>query len=214
MNIVNYQQILDKELDNITKESVTPRLLLHACCAPCSSYVLEYLTQYFAITIDYYNPNIAPEKEFIYRVEELRRFLDEYFTAHPTKNVPVLQVGSYEPEVFDAMAKGLEEEPEAGKRCYKCYELRLRQAAACAAEGGYDYFTTTLSISPHKRADWLNEIGGRLAEEYGVDYLYSDFKKRNGYKRSIELSAEYKLYRQDYCGCIYSKEARNRERAQ
>lgn len=198
---VNYQQKLDEKLVEITKGHLTPSLLLHACCAPCSSYCLEYLSRYFYITIYYYNPNISFREEFDKRVHELSRLLNEMPLGNPVH----LTVGDYHPEEFYKMAKGLEEAPEGGERCYQCYEQRLRATAELCKEQGFDYYTTTLSISPYKRADWLNEIGGRLAEEYGLNYLYSDFKKKNGYKRSIELSQEYHLYRQDYCGCVYSK---------
>lgn len=198
---VNFQQKLDEKLVEITDRKTVPNLLLHVCCAPCSSYVLEYLSDYFRISLFYYNPNIAPKAEFDKRVIELKRFAGEI----PLKNPVTIEVGAYHPEEFYAIAKGLEQEPEGGERCYRCYEQRLRQTAIkCKAEG-YDYFTTTLSISPHKNAFWLNEIGERLAREYDVNYLYADFKKRGGYQRSIQLSKEYHLYRQDYCGCVFSK---------
>lgn len=177
------------------------KMLLHVCCAPCSSHVLETLNGEYEITAYFYNPNITEKDEYEKRIEELTRFVSE---APFTKAVRVLE-GEYEPELFFEMSKGLEAEPERGKRCYLCYELRMRKAALYAAEHGYDIFTTTLSISPHKNAAWLNEIGQRLSDEYGIAYLYSDFKKKNGYARSIELSTEYKLYRQNYCGCIYSR---------
>ena len=180
---VNYQKILDKITDKIEKECAEgenrPALFLHACCAPCSSYVLEYLTKYFKITIFYYNPNITPETEYTKRVKELQRFIH--------------------------MARGMEDLPERGLRCYHCYALRMEEAAKKAAEMGADYFSTTLSISPHKNAQWINEIGEKLADKYGVKHLPSDFKKKGGYLRSIALSEEYHLYRQDYCGCVFSK---------
>ncbi len=194
----NYQKKLDEIIENIEG---TPTLLLHSCCAPCSSYCLEYLSQYFAITILYYNPNISPESEYRKRVAEQKRLIAEL----PVKNKVEFAEGSYDPKAFFDMAKGMEELPEGGERCFKCYELRLREAAVYAKEHGYDWFTTTLSISPHKNAEKLNEIGERLEKEYGVKYLYADFKKKNGYKRSIELSKEYNLYRQDYCGCVFSR---------
>lgn len=204
----NYQLILDKEIEKIRASVKKPTLLLQACCAPCSSYVLEYLTSIFDITMYFYNPNISPEKEYMFRLEELRRLVDEMPLADEVKVIGA----EYEPEVFYAMAKGMEELPEGGERCFKCYELRLRKTAEAAKEGGYDYFSTTLSISPHKNAAKLNEIGGYLSQELGVAYLFSDFKKRGGYKRSCELSEEYGLYRQDYCGCVYSKaEAQRRK---
>lgn len=203
MNNVNFQQKLDKILGVIEKEEKQPRLLLHACCAPCSSYVLEYLTRYFDITVFYYNPNISPKEEYEKRVEEIDRFIA---LVHSEK-VKLLE-GEYHPEDFYETVKGMETLKEGSERCYRCYELRLRESAKIAAERGFDYFTTTLSISPYKNAAWLNEIGVRLGEEYGISYLVSDFKKKNGYKRSIELSSEYGLYRQNYCGCIYSRQQR------
>ena len=204
----NYQKELDKLIERNQKEGKTPRLFLHACCAPCSSYVMEYLSQYFEITIFFYNPNIAPVEEYSHRVAEIRRLIGEMEFVHPV----TLMEGRYDPKEFYEMAKGLEDVPEGGERCFRCYRLRMEEAAKLAKEGGYDYFTTTLSISPLKNAQKLNEIGERLAGEYGVAYLVSDFKKRNGYKRSTELSKIYGLYRQDYCGCIYSKNQREREK--
>ena len=195
----NYSLTLEKTISEIKKNEVHPSLLLHACCAPCSSYVLEYLTQYFNITLFFYNPNIYPEREFSFRLAELERFSSE-----AGYNVPIVSP-DYDPAEFFDMARGMEDFPEGGERCKKCYELRLRKTAEAASSGHFEYFTTTLSISPYKNALWLNEIGGELGEEYGIKYLFSDFKKKNGYKRSIELSHEYKLYRQDYCGCVYSK---------
>lgn len=194
----NYQLILDKTIAEFTAEGKRPSLLLHSCCAPCSSYVLEYLTQYFDITIFYYNPNISPESEYRHRVAEQQRLISEM--------CPQVQFaeGRYEPERFYEMAKGLENEPERGKRCIKCYRMRLEESAAAAKERGSDYFTTTLSISPQKDSAVLNEIGRSVSEKYGIPYLYSDFKKRGGYKRSIELSAQYGLYRQNFCGCVFS----------
>ena len=203
----NYQLILDKKLSEITKEGLRPSLLLHSCCAPCSSYVLEYLTRYFDITVFYYNPNISPEKEYLHRTEEIKRLIREM-----CPQVKIIE-GKYEPEKFMEISKGLEKEPERGARCTKCFRLRLEESAKKAREINADFFTTTLSISPLKNARLLNEIGGELAEKYSVPYLYSDFKKRGGYKRSIELSAEYGLYRQDFCGCAFSKaEAEERKR--
>ena len=193
-------------IQKLTEDGRTPRLLLHSCCAPCSSYVLEYLSEYFSITVFYYNPNIYPPEEFGKRVEEQERLIRELPAKHP---VSFLE-GPYEPERFYEMAKGLEQIPEGGERCFRCYRLRLLETAQMARAGDFDYFTTTLSISPLKNAQKLNEIGARLAEEYGVPYLFSDFKKRNGYKRSTELSAEYGLYRQDYCGCVYSLRERRK----
>lgn len=202
---VNFQQKLDTELEMIREQNLQgirrPRLLLHSCCAPCSSYVLEYLNQYFEIVICFYNPNISEETEYQKRVNELKRLVKEMPLQ---RDIQIIE-GTYEPQdYYDAVA-GLELLGERSKRCYVCYELRMRYAAKRAKERGDDYFTTTLSISPHKNATWLNEIGEMLSREYGVPYLYADFKKKNGYKRSIELSSEYHLYRQDYCGCVFSK---------
>ncbi len=206
----NYQLHLDRELEKIVSTGRRPRLLLHSCCAPCSSYVLEYLNRYFNITVYYYNPNISPEEEFRLRVQEQQRLIHEMPLPHSVK----LVVGDYRPEAFEAIAVGRENEPEGGDRCEACYRLRLEDTARLAAAEEFDYFTTTLSISPLKSAAKLNRIGGELAQKYGVAYLFSDFKKREGYKRSCALSAEYELYRQDYCGCVYSKrqaEKRNKE---
>lgn len=197
---MNYQKDLDNIIEKLDANQPRPKLLIHSCCAPCSSYVLEYLSNYFNIMIFYYNPNIYPEDEYIRRVEEQQSLIK----AMPLPKAVSFTQGKYQPQDYYKAVKGLEAEPEGGERCYVCYELRLREAAIWAKEGSFDYFTTTLSISPHKNAQKLNEIGEMLAKEYGVTYLPSDFKKRNGYKRSIELSREYNLYRQDYCGCIYS----------
>lgn len=198
---MNYQLELEKELTKIKSKKEVPSLLLHSCCAPCSSYVLEYLSNYFKITILYYNPNISPEEEFIKRCEEQQRLIKEM----PLKNKVSFIRGIYDNDRYEDIIEGLQNEKEGGIRCHKCYRMRLEEAAKKANEEGYDYFTTTLSISPYKNAKVLNEIGEELAEIYEVKYLYADFKKKNGYKRSIELSKEYNLYRQDYCGCKYSK---------
>jgi len=206
MNQRNYQKELDKKLLQFEKEGRVPRLLLHSCCAPCSSYVLEYLSQYFEITVFFYNPNIYPPEEYTIRVEEERRLIAEMPFRHPVHLIE----GTYDPAEFYTIAKGLEKEPERGARCVKCYELRLREAGKAALEGGFDYFTTTLTISPLKMADKLNELGEQIGAEIGVAYLTSDFKKKNGYQRSIQLSKEYGLYRQDYCGCVYSRLERER----
>ena len=203
---MNYQKELDKTLEKLTKEERVPKLLLHSCCAPCSSYVLEYLSQYFEITVFYYNPNIYPESEYTKRIWEQQKLIDELPAKHPIS----FMAGPYDKERFYEMASGLEHVNEGGARCMKCYELRLREAAKIAKNAGFDYFTTTLSISPLKKAERLNEIGQRLGEEYEVEYLLSDFKKKNGYKRSIELSKIYGLYRQDYCGCEFSMENRDK----
>ena len=197
---MNYQKELEKMIAGLERERRAPKLLLHSCCAPCSSYVLEYLSQYFQITVFYYNPNIYPESEYSKRIVEQQRLIGEMPAKHPISFV----AGPYEKERFYETARGLEQEREGGERCMRCYELRLKEAAVLAKEGGYDYFTTTLSISPLKKADKLNAIGKRLGEEYGIPYLPSDFKKKNGYKRSVELSGEYGMYRQNYCGCVYS----------
>ena len=199
MNKRNYQLELDRILSGL-EGGEPPRLLLHSCCAPCSSYVLEYLSRYFSITVYYYNPNIYPVQEYARRVEEQERLASRMTFANPVRVI----AGAYDPEDFYQVVRGLEREPEGGERCGKCFELRLREAAKVAAAGHYDYFTTTLSISPLKNAPLLNEIGERLAGEFGVAYLPSDFKKRGGYQRSIELSKQYELYRQDYCGCVFS----------
>lgn len=206
----NYQIILNKTIDEIQKNNIVPSLLLHSCCAPCSSYVLEYLSEYFDITIFYYNPNISPEEEFYKRVNEQKRLINEMPLKRKVKFIEV----KYDCEKFYSIAKGLENLKEGGERCFKCYRLRLEETAKTAQKDGFDYFTTTLSISPHKNAQVLNQIGLELEESYSVKYLCSDFKKKNGYKRSCELSEIYGLYRQNYCGCIYSKlEADERERA-
>ena len=201
MNQRNYQKELEKILAD--SEEKGKRLFLHSCCAPCSSYVLEYLSGFFRITVFYYNPNITFGEEYQKRVEEQKKLIA---TLNCNKNGFAIEFveGDYEPEKFFEMAQGHEKDKEGGERCFLCYELRLREAALMAKEGGFDYFTTTLSISPMKNAVKLNEIGEKLSKEYEIAYLPSDFKKKNGYKRSIELSKEYDLYRQDYCGCEFS----------
>ena len=209
MNKRNYQKELEKIIEENQKEGRVPRLFLHSCCAPCSSYVLEYLSQYFQITDFFYNPNISPKEEYDKRTRELQRLIEEM----PFLHKPEFVGGRYDPQEFFQMAKGLEEVPEGGERCFKCYRLRLEEAAKMAARGGYDYFTTTLTISPLKNAQKLNEIGEELEKIYHVKHLPSDFKKKNGYKRSTELSREYGLYRQDYCGCVFSKRERERQKA-
>lgn len=210
MNKENYQHILDRTLTQIEETNQRPKLLLHSCCAPCSSYVLEYLTTYFDITIFYYNPNISPKKEFLFRAEEQQKLIEKMPLPTPVSFL----LGEYDSESFFTLAKGHEMEPEGGPRCKACYTLRLRKTAEEAKHRGFDYFTTTLSISPHKDAQALNQIGKQLAEEYDIPYLFSDFKKRDGYRRSCQLSKIYNLYRQDYCGCSYSKveaEARKKQ---
>lgn len=196
----NFQKELEKKLQELQQQDVK-HLLLHSCCAPCSSYVIEYLSRCFQITVFYYNPNISAEEEYRKRVLEQQRFIKEFPAKYPVDFVE----GDYEPRVFFDTVKGYEQCKEGGERCFLCYELRLKKTAQLAAEKGYDYFTTTLTISPLKNSVKLNEIGLRLGEEYGVPYLLSDFKKKEGYKRSIELSKEYGLYRQNYCGCAYSR---------
>lgn len=197
----NYQKELDIIIEENLRSNKRPKLLLHSCCAPCSSYVLEYLSRYFDITIFFYNPNISPREEYYRRVEEQQRLISSMDLSSPINFIQ----GEYNPKEFYDRIRGYEDEPEGGDRCFICYEIRLHEAARVAKEGEYDYFTTTLSISPYKNAPKLNEIGEQVGAHYGAKYLPSDFKKKNGYKRSIELSKEYDLYRQDYCGCIYSK---------
>lgn len=204
MQRINYQKKLDEVLKTLDE---TPKLLLHACCAPCSSYCLEYLSRYFEITVLYYNPNISPEEEFKKRAEEEKRLISEM----PVKNPVTLVVDDYEPDEFFSAVKGLENAPEGGERCFVCYRLRLERAARYAKEHGFDYFCSTLSISPLKNAQKLNEIGAELSELYKVPNLPNDFKKKGGYLRSIELSREYNLYRQNYCGCVFSKKNENAE---
>lgn len=205
MNKINYQKELDSIIKKLVEDKKTPTLLIHSCCAPCSSYVLEYLSKYFKISILFYNPNIYPVEEYSRRVAEQKGLI----IALKVKNQVNFIEGRYDTESFYNMAKGFENEKEGGERCFRCYELRLKEAAIIAKQQGYDYFTTTLSISPHKNSQKLNEIGSKLSEEYDVKYLYSDFKKKEGYKRSIELSNQYNLYRQDYCGCVFSKQRKN-----
>lgn len=196
----NYANELNKKLEEIKESKNRPTLLLHACCAPCSSYVLEYLNSFFDITLYFFNPNISVEQEYILRAAELKRLVFEMgFTG-----VKIVEE-EYNPALFFKIAKGLENVAEGGERCFKCYALRLEKAILYAAEKNFDFVTTTLTISPHKNARVINELGGEIAERYGVNYLFSDFKKNNGYKRSCELSAKYGLYRQNYCGCVYSK---------
>ena len=206
MNNINYHTKMEEIIREHCSGDKVPRLLIHSCCAPCSSYCLELLSSYFEITVFYYNPNIYPSEEYHLRAREQERFIAEFPSAHPMHFVE----GKYDTDRFYDMAKGLEEIKEGGARCYKCYELRLREACEYAKAHGFDFFTTTLSISPMKNATWLNEIGAKLEKEYGISYLYSDFKKKNGYKRSTEISNEYGMYRQDYCGCEFSMRDRRR----
>ena len=198
----NFHKEMLKLAGQLQKEGKVPRLLLHSCCAPCSSNCIAVLSKYFMVTVFYYNPNISSDEEYKKRVAEQIRFIKEFDTPNKVEFIE----GDYEPDVFFKEVKGLEKEPEGGKRCFKCYELRLRKTAELAKAEAYDYFTTTLTISPLKNSVKLNETGLKLQEEYGVNYLLSDFKKQEGYKRSIELSKEYGLYRQNYCGCVYSRQ--------
>ena len=212
MNQINYQKKLDALLEEVSRRTQEgekpPRLFLHSCCAPCSSYVLEYLSDYFEITDFFYNPNIEPEEEYRHRESELIRLISEMDLRHPVH----FQAGRYDPSEYYESVKGLEHIHEGGERCFACYRLRMEEAAKHAAEGGYDYFTTTLSISPLKNASKINEIGQELEAVYGVKHLPSDFKKKGGYQRSIQLSKEHGLYRQDFCGCVFSKHEREKER--
>ncbi len=211
----NYQKELEKILaqehpaENPARRPslscpAAPSLLLHSCCAPCSSYVLQYLSDYFRITVLYYNPNIYPEQEYFHRVEEQKRLIAEMPFRYPVSLIE----GRFLPQEFYDAVRGLEHIPEGGERCHACFRLRLEEAARIASEGNFDYFTTTLTISPLKNAQKLNEIGEELSRQYGVRWLPSDFKKKNGYKISTQLSAEYGLYRQDYCGCVFSRQER------
>lgn len=202
MQKVNYGRILDEKLAQLKASGEKPALLLHACCAPCSSHTLLFLCDYFRITLYFFNPNIAPESEYIYRKEELIRLVKELGL-----DVEIISE-DYDSSPFYELAKGLEDLPERGERCKKCIGYRLRKTAETAKKLGCDYFTTTLTISPHKDCEFINRYGGQLAEEMGIAYLFSDFKKHDGYKHSIQLSKEYNLYRQDYCGCVYSRRAR------
>lgn len=202
MNKRNYQKELDRLIERYQKEGRTPSVLLHVCCAPCSSYCLEYLSDYFDITVYYYNPNITKPEEYAYRLSEEER----YIALRTDFRHPVSMTESkYDPKVFFEAVKGLEKEPEGGARCEQCFRLRLEASAKKAKELGADCFTTTLTISPLKNAALLNAIGEELGEKYGVMWLPSDFKKKEGYKRSIVLSREYDLYRQNYCGCVFSR---------
>jgi hypothetical protein len=214
----NYQKEMEQVIEKLQGKEPAPTLLLHSCCAPCSSYVLQYLSQYFQITVLYYNPNIYPSEEYWKRVKEQEIFIRRY-SEHAREEqaasvfYPISFVeGEFEQSRFYETVKGMEHLPEGGERCFLCYELRLRKAAEYAKRLHMDYFTTTLSISPLKNAGKLNEIGERLAQEYGISYLCSDFKKKDGYKQSVALSKEYGMYRQDYCGCVFSKQERERQK--
>lgn len=201
-NKINYQKKLDQLLESIEG---TPKLLLHSCCGPCSSYILEYLTEYFEIFLLYYNPNIYPEKEYWRRLEEQKDVIEKIEKTNPIHMIE----GEFGPKDFYDSVKGLEDSGEGSERCFSCYRFRLEEAAKKGKEKGCDYFTTTLSISPYKNASKLNEIGQVMEEKYNIKYLYSDFKKKGGYQRSLELSRDYDLYRQDYCGCVFSKKERD-----
>ena len=201
MNKINYQLELDKIINKIEGENTTKSLLLHSCCAPCSSYVLAYLNKYFNITVFYYNPNITNKEEYLKRKQEQIRLISEL----PAINKINILDADYKPEKFFEISKGLEDCRERGERCFKCYKLRLEATAKAAKENNFDYFCTTLTISPLKNAQKINEIGHMLGDEYQIPFLPSDFKKKEGFKKSIELSSQYNLYRQNYCGCIYSK---------
>lgn len=201
MNKRNYQREMDILLEKLKLEGKTPTILLHSCCAPCSSYCLEYLTEYFNIAVFFYNPNISSKEEYSLRLSEQKRLIEEM----PKKNSITLIEGEYRPSDFYEIARGLEDAPERGERCQKCYYLRLKAAAMKAKEIKADYFATTLTLSPLKDSYIINSIGERLSGSMDVPYLSSDFKKREGYKRSVELSKEFRLYRQSFCGCVYSK---------
>ncbi len=201
MNKRNFQREMDLLIEKNQKDGIVPSLLLHSCCAPCSSYVLEYLSDYFNIFVLYYNPNISPKEEYLHRLNEEKRLISEMTFKNPVSNLDC----TYDKREYFDCVKGLEREPEGGKRCEKCFDLRLSYTAKTAKEKGFDFFATTLTISPLKNARLINEIGEKLGEQYGVKYLCSDFKKKEGYKRSIILSKEYNLYRQNYCGCVFSK---------
>lgn len=199
MNKINYQKETDSVIEYLN--GTVPTLLLHSCCAPCSSYTLEYLSRYFSITVFYFNPNISPKAEFDKRFAEQKRLIETL----PSENKISLICGDYNYDEFLNIARGYESVPEGGERCFRCYRMRLEKTAKLAKQNGFDYFCTTLSISPLKNSQKINEIGFDVAEKYGVKWLPSDFKKREGYKRSIELSREYDLYRQNFCGCVFSK---------
>jgi len=194
---MNYQQEQDEIIKSLTD---VPSLLLHSCCGPCSSYCLETLSKHFNVTVLWYNPNIHPEDEYNLRFETQKKIINGLKTLHPVKLLTL----EYDSNNYFEAVKGLENEKEGGARCTECFKMRLERCARTAREYGFDWFTTTLTVSPHKNAPLINEIGNAMAEKYGVSFLPSDFKKKEGYKRSIELSKEYNLYRQNYCGCVYS----------
>lgn len=202
--MINYQKEMEKIINNLDLKK-NYKLLLHSCCGPCSSYVIEYLSNYFDITVFYYNPNISPIEEYEYRKKEQIRLIEELETTHLVKFLDC----DYDGEQFEKISKGLENEPECGRRCSRCYYLRLEKTALVAKEKKYDFFATTLTVSPYKDSNRINNMGKLLSNRYDIKFLYSDFKKKDGYKRSIELSKKYNLYRQNYCGCIYSKSSDN-----
>ena len=207
---INYEILMENQLKEIEKTGTKPKLLLHSCCAPCSSAILEFLQNYFDITVYFYNPNITFEEEYYKRLNEQREY-------HEKRGYSIKVIeGKYDPsENFFKQVKGLEDRKEGGERCFKCYTLRMEATAQKAKELGFDYFSTVLSISPLKNAQWINEIGEELSEKYGIKFLNGDFKKKNRYLRSTEISREYELYRQDYCGCVFSKlerEAKEKEK--
>lgn len=197
---LNYQIELEKTIKENEEKGYIPTLLLHSCCGPCSTYVLEYLSNYFKISVLYYNPNIYPSEEYFFREEEQKQLIKKMNPKYEIGFIP----SKYDPREYHKAIDGHQKEKEGGKRCELCFDLRLKQAGNVAKKMNFDYFTTTLSISPHKNSQLLNEIGKRISEEVGVGYLYSDFKKKNGFKRSVELTEEYDMYRQDYCGCVFS----------
>ena len=201
---MNYDKLLEELISLNQEKGIVPNILLHSCCAPCSSYVIEYLSNYFNITIFYYNPNISPIDEYLKRKEEQIRLINSMETKYKVNIIDC----DYDNDLYEESVKGLELEPERGSRCTVCFRLRLAKTAVRAKDGNYDYFATTLTLSPYKNAKLINEIGFQLENQYNIKYLASDFKKRDGYKSSIELSKKYDLYRQDYCGCIYSKRDR------
>lgn len=210
MNQINYQKCMEEEIAKVRQNEAVPKLLLHSCCGPCSTYCIQTLSEYFSVTVYYFNPNIYPPEEYACRAAEQKRFIEQFPVKHPVSFVE----GPFEPKEFYDYIRGYEKEPEGGERCFLCYRLRLEKTAEYAKQNQFDYFTTTLSISPLKNAAKLNEIGGELAEKYDILYLFSDFKKKEGYKKSTEISREYGMYRQYYCGCVFSKEQRAREIAQ
>lgn len=205
---INYQKLCEEEISKASAGERVPSVLLHSCCAPCSSYCIEYLSQYFHVTVFYYNPNIYPDSEYYHRVKEQQEFINRFPAKYPVGFIE----GDFDTQEFYKAAKGLEQEPERGARCTECFKLRLGRTAEVASEKRFDYFTSTLTISPMKDAALLNQIGSEMGEVHGVKWLPSDFKKKNGYLRSCELSREYGIYRQDYCGCVFSYNERHKEK--